>query len=116
MEIELNHTIVPSATGSPRPPSTRASGIPRRGRCAFRRRQVNALTLVSTTENFEALHYAFKVSDDVFDRVFAKLRDEGIPYGSGPWSLTTADQPARRRTRLYFRDPSGHILELLTAE
>src|SRR4029077_16826572 len=39
-----------------------------------------------TDTEFKKQHYAFKVSDDAFDGIFARIRDEGIPYGSGPFS------------------------------
>jgi catechol 2,3-dioxygenase-like lactoylglutathione lyase family enzyme len=41
---------------------------------------------------------------------------EDIPYGSGPYSLE--DRKINRRgggRGVYFRDPNGHVLELLTA-
>src|SRR5215218_8817675 len=37
-------------------------------------------------EGFPSLHYAFHVSDDEFDSIFARVHDAGIAFGSHPWS------------------------------
>ena len=48
---------------------------------------------------------------DFFDRVKA----EGIAYGSGPRSRTDREINHRRGGRgVYFDDPNGHVLEILT--
>lgn len=61
------------------------------------------------------LHYAFKVSDEKFDAVFGRIQAEGIPYGSGPYSLDDMRLNHRKGGRgAYFKDPNGHILEILT--
>ena len=31
-------------------------------------------------------HYAFHVSDAEFDAIFGRIKESGIPYGSGPFS------------------------------
>ena len=59
-------------------------------------------------------HYAFKVSDGEFDAIFGRLQAEGIPYGSGPYRLEDMQINHRNGGRVYFRDPDGHILEILT--
>src|ERR1700719_4368081 len=40
-------------------------------------------------ENVEMHHYAFQVGDAEFDSIFARIKEAGIPYGSGP--LTQED-------------------------
>jgi catechol 2,3-dioxygenase-like lactoylglutathione lyase family enzyme len=67
--------------------------------------------------SFETHHYAFKVSEEDFNAIFGRVQAEGIPYGSGPYALE--DQKINQRgggRGVYFRDPNGHVLELLTAE
>jgi catechol 2,3-dioxygenase-like lactoylglutathione lyase family enzyme len=62
------------------------------------------------------LHFAFKVSEGEFEAIFARIKGEGIAYGSGPFS--PADMMINDRhggRRFYFKDPSGHLLEVLTA-
>jgi catechol 2,3-dioxygenase-like lactoylglutathione lyase family enzyme len=60
-------------------------------------------------------HYAFRVSEAEFDAIFGRIQAEGVAYGSGPFQHT--DMQVDRRgggRRVYFEDPNGHLLELLT--
>jgi catechol 2,3-dioxygenase-like lactoylglutathione lyase family enzyme len=67
-------------------------------------------------EPFDPLHYAFLASDDEFDAILQRVKDEGIPYGSGPGSLEDGEINHLFGGRgFYFRDPNGHLLEVLTA-
>ena len=60
-------------------------------------------------------HYAFLVDEDEFDQIHRRILDRGIAY----WA-----DPSRRRAQqintndggrgLYWLDPDGHILEILT--
>jgi len=60
-------------------------------------------------------HYAFHVSDADFDAIFGRLKAKGIAYGSGPDSPANGRINHRRGGRgLYFEDPSGHLLEIMT--
>lgn len=119
MPIVLDHTIVPahdqeeSAAFFARifelsPPT--ANGH-------FTAVRVNAdLTLdFDTDTGFGVHHYAFKIGDADFEAIFARLKNEGVPYGS----LPSAPENGRINTggggrRLYFKDPSGHVLEITT--
>jgi catechol 2,3-dioxygenase-like lactoylglutathione lyase family enzyme len=66
-------------------------------------------------QRFEHHHYAFHVSEDEFDAIFERIKEAGIPYGSGPFSLADGELNRRRGGRgVYFKDPNGHVLELLT--
>lgn len=68
-------------------------------------------------ETFQSLHYAFKVSESEFDEIFSRLQAENITYGSGP---THPDDLCINHNYggrgVYFRDPNGHLLEILTAD
>jgi catechol 2,3-dioxygenase-like lactoylglutathione lyase family enzyme len=67
-------------------------------------------------DSFERHHYAFKVSEAEFDGIFDRIRGEGLVYGSGPRSAENMEINHRHGGRgLYFRDPNGHLLEVLTA-
>ena len=60
--------------------------------------------------------YAVKVGESEFDDIFGRVKAEGIAYGSGPGALDDMKINHRRGGRgFYFRDPNGHILEVLTA-
>src|SRR6266403_1857758 len=51
-----------------------------------------------------------------FDAIFGRVKEEGIAYGSGPRSRTDMEINRRRGGRgVYFEDPNGHVLEILTA-
>lgn len=120
MTIVLDHMIVPARDKEASARFfARLFGLAYEGPAShFAAVQVNeTLTLdFDTWESFEAHHYAFKVSADAFDAIFARIRDEGIPYGSGPHSV--GDLKVDRRgggKRVYFQDPNGHVLEIFTA-
>jgi catechol 2,3-dioxygenase-like lactoylglutathione lyase family enzyme len=66
-------------------------------------------------EGFQSHHYAFKVSDEEFDQVLARVQAAGIAYGSRPGSQDDMQLNQRRGGRgFYFRDADGHSWELLT--
>ena len=68
-----------------------------------------------TQERFESHHYAFYVSEQEFDDIFARVEAEGIPYGSGPYSVDDMKTGTRDGGRfVYFRDLDGHVLEVMT--
>ena len=119
MAILLNHTIVPARDKEASARFfARIFGLTYEGPMGhFAPVRVNdTLTLdFDNRERFESHHYAFHVSDGEFDQIFARIQGEGIPYGSGPRALEDRQINARRGGRgVYFRDPDGHVLELLT--
>jgi catechol 2,3-dioxygenase-like lactoylglutathione lyase family enzyme len=62
-----------------------------------------------------ARHYAFLVSEDEFDEIFARIQQAGITYYADP-----GHRQAGRINRndggrgAYFEDPNGHNLEIIT--
>jgi len=60
-------------------------------------------------------HYAFSVSEAEFDALLARVRLRGVPYWADP-QQTRPDEVANRDPgrAIYFADPSGHWLEVLT--
>ena len=66
-------------------------------------------------ELFEPLHLAFHVTDEEFDGILERLRGDEWPYGSGGGAWNDGHVNTQRFGRnVYFRDPNGHSLELLT--
>lgn len=60
-------------------------------------------------------HYAFLISEQEFDEIFARVQARGIAYGSEPFSRQDGQINTRRGGRgFYFDDPDGHILEVMT--
>jgi catechol 2,3-dioxygenase-like lactoylglutathione lyase family enzyme len=120
MAIMLDHTIVPARDKEASARFfARIFGLRYDGPMAhFAPVRVNdTLTLdFDTGTTFEHHHYAFRVSDAEFDAIFARVTADGLAYGSGPTALTDGAINHRRGGRgFYFRDPNGHVLEVLTA-
>jgi len=70
-----------------------------------------------TKERFSRQHYAFKVSEKEFDDIFAKIKEENIPYGSDPYDRENRKINHHNDGRgVYFPDPDGHILEIITKD
>jgi len=119
MPITLNHTIVPAHD---KEASARffadIFGLKYEGPMGhFAPVRVNE-TLTMDFDNKDVLeshHYAFHVSDEEFDGIFARVQSAGLPYGSQPSSKQDMEINHRRGGRgFYFPDPNGHSLEVLT--
>jgi catechol 2,3-dioxygenase-like lactoylglutathione lyase family enzyme len=66
-------------------------------------------------KSFETHHYAFHVSDSEFDAILQRVKESGLVYGSDPWNLENRQLNSMNGGRgFYFKDPNGHVLELLT--
>ena len=120
MAIVLDHTIVPARDKEASARFlARILGLTYEGSVShFAPLRINdTLTLdFDTDDGFESHHYAFKVGERKFDEIFGRIKAEGIAYGSGPGSLDDMKINHRRGGRgFYFRDPNGHVLEVLTA-
>ncbi|MEU2998393.1 VOC family protein [Streptomyces sp. NPDC006863] len=60
-------------------------------------------------------HYAFLVSEAEFDSAFAKIRERGIEFYADPQRKHPGEINRNDGGRgLYFPDPGGHWLELIT--
>ena len=121
MAIELNHTIVPAHDKVESAKFfARIFDLTYDGEVShFAPVRVNdSLTLdFDNSSKFEPHHYAFKVSEEEFDHVFGRIQKEGISYGSGPRTLEDMKINHRGGGRgVYFLDPNGHILEILTVD
>lgn len=119
MAITLDHTIVPS--------NDRVGGAAFLGRLFdlepeskghFEALRINDdLTFdYEDSHDVSSQHYAFVVSDDEFDAIFARIVDDGIAYGSGPFSSRDGEINQRRGGRgLYFSGgPDPHLYEIMT--
>ena len=121
MAIELNHTIVPA-----RDKVLSAKFFARMFGLPFDERVVDYLAPVRVNETltldfhddvdrFDIHHYAFHVSDPEFDAILKRVQEAGIAFGSGPRNLENRELNFWNGGRgVYFCDPNGHILELLT--
>ena len=119
MAIVLDHTIVPAHDNEASAQFfARIFGLDYEGSVShFAPVRVNeALVLdFDTRTTFDSHHYAFKVSAPEFDAIFQRVKDEQITYGSGPRSSDDMAINHRGGGRgFYFKDPNGHLLEVLT--
>ena len=117
--IELDHTIVPSRDKEAAARFfSRIFGLNYNGTVShFAPVRVNGnLTLdFDEASDYEPHHYAFKVSEAEFDAIFGRIKADGVIYGSGPGAFEDMQINHRGGGRgVYFRDPDGHILEILT--
>ena len=119
MAITLNHTIVPAHDKEASAKFfAQIFGLKYEGAMShFAPVRINeTLTLdFDNRDRFEMHHYAFHVSDAEFDAIFGRIKESGIPYGSGPFSQDDMKTNTWNGGRgVYFKDPNGHVLELLT--
>jgi catechol 2,3-dioxygenase-like lactoylglutathione lyase family enzyme len=119
MAIVLDHTIVPARDNEASARFfARIFGLNYEGTMShFAPVRVNESLVLDfdTRATFDWHHYAFKVSDPEFDGIFQRVQDEGLTYGSGPFSSEDMAINHRGGGRgFYFKDPDGHLLEVLT--
>ncbi|MGH3902110.1 MAG: VOC family protein [Pseudonocardiaceae bacterium] len=120
MTVELNHTIVAAhdkmaaATfltdllGLPAPTPFGPFQVVTLGNGV-------SLDFIDTSDDINPQHYAFLVSESDFDVIFGRIRALGLPY----WADPAHHEPDEINTHdggrgVYFDDPNGHILELIT--
>ncbi|MFG2825276.1 VOC family protein [Kitasatospora sp. NPDC048365] len=66
-------------------------------------------------ESIVMQHYAFLVTDEVFDAAFARIRAKGLTYWADPHGKLPGEINHHHGGRgVYFLDPAGHGLELIT--
>jgi catechol 2,3-dioxygenase-like lactoylglutathione lyase family enzyme len=66
-------------------------------------------------ENFQTSHYAFLVSDPEFNDILERVQEKKIVYGSGPRDSEDMQINHKHQGRgFYFKDPNGHLLEVIT--
>lgn len=60
-------------------------------------------------------HFAFLVSEAEFDEIFARLRQRGLTWWADPFRRQAGEINRWDDGRgLYFDDPNGHLLEIIT--
>jgi catechol 2,3-dioxygenase-like lactoylglutathione lyase family enzyme len=73
------------------------------------------LDFLETDEEIQTQHYAFLVAESEFDHIFARIQARKLAY----WADPGRKQLNRINTLfggrgVYFEDPSGNLLEILT--
>ena len=120
MSVQLNHTIV-SCHDQQQSAAflTAILGLPAATR--FGRFLVveadNSVSLdfAETSQEITAQHYAFLVGEAEFDAAFGRIRAQGLTYWADPAQTRRGAINHRDGGRgVYFEDPNGHLLELIT--
>ena len=74
-----------------------------------------SLDVMHNAGEFTRQHYAFLVEEDEFDVIFGRIRERGLPYWAGPGHRKAGEINTNDGGRgVYFDDPDGHVLEILT--
>jgi catechol 2,3-dioxygenase-like lactoylglutathione lyase family enzyme len=120
MTIKLNHTIVHAR--DKRASATFLSelfGLPKPAAFGpFLDVEVgNEVTLafLETDEEIQVQHYAFLVSEAEFDQIFGRIQQRGLDYWADPAQSRKGEINHHDGGRgVYFEDPSGNLLEIIT--
>jgi catechol 2,3-dioxygenase-like lactoylglutathione lyase family enzyme len=121
MTIKLNHTIVHSK--DPRAAAEFFAGLFGLGKPKpfgpFLGVEVgNEVTLDFLDADgmeIQMQHYAFLVSDAEFDQIFGRIKERGLKYWADPGQKQQGRINHHFGGRgVYFQDPSGHLLEIIT--
>ena len=60
-------------------------------------------------------HYSFLISEEEFDASFAKIKKRGLQYWADPARTKPGEINRNDGGRgVYFEDPNGHLLEIIT--
>jgi catechol 2,3-dioxygenase-like lactoylglutathione lyase family enzyme len=60
-------------------------------------------------------HYAFLITETEFDEILARIRARGIDYWADPGRTRSGELNHNDGGHgLYFEDPNGHLLEIIT--
>lgn len=119
MALQLDHTIVPAYDKVKSAKFiARIFGVEYRGTWGhFAPVKVNdTFTLdFDDSDNPQSNHYAFLASDEEFDAVLGRVKDEGVPFGSGPRSRKDGRINYHHGGRgFYFDCVDGHVWEVIT--
>ncbi|MFI5606604.1 VOC family protein [Amycolatopsis sp. NPDC051903] len=118
MAVELNHTIVwATDRGASAEFLAGVLGVPVGAETPPFLPLVlaNGVTLdFAEAERVAGQHYAFLVSDAEFDAALARLTESGTPVYADPLHRTPGVNGMFGGRGLYFADPDGHNMELLT--
>lgn len=122
MTIQLDHTIVPSRSRDTSAKNlAKLLGVPCGPAKAgpFFAVYVNdglTLDFIATDEEFPIYHFCFRVDENKFDEILARIKAAGISYRSnvrGPVDMRINTDYGGRM--IYWNEPDGHQWEMLTA-
>jgi len=118
--VQLNHTIV-SCRDQQRsaafltgilglPPATRSGHF-----LVVEADNGVSLDYSETSGDITSQHYAFLVGDEDFEAAYRRIQDQGLQYWANPGRTQPGVINQRDGGRgLYFEDPDGHLMEIIT--
>jgi catechol 2,3-dioxygenase-like lactoylglutathione lyase family enzyme len=121
MAIRLNHTIVHSK--DPRAAADFLAGLfglpaPTPFGPFLDLEVANGVTLAYLSADDmepQIQHYAFLVSEEEFDQIFGRIRQRKLKHWADPMLRQEGEINRHFGGRgVYFRDPSGHLMEIIT--
>lgn len=73
------------------------------------------LDFMNVSGEITSQHYAFLIDEAEFDAIFARIRERGLPYWADPSQRQRGEiNHADGGRGVYFEDPDGHLLEIIT--
>ncbi|HZI39594.1 MAG TPA: VOC family protein [Acidimicrobiia bacterium] len=73
------------------------------------------LDFIDDDEAIESRHFAFRVTEAAFDEIFGRIKERGLSHWADPARSRPGETYHHEGGRgVYFEDPSGHFLEILT--
>jgi catechol 2,3-dioxygenase-like lactoylglutathione lyase family enzyme len=74
-----------------------------------------SLDYIDTNGEITSQHYAFLVDENEFDEIFGRIRARGLRYWADPGRRELEQINTWDGGRgVYFDDPNGHLLEIIT--
>ena len=120
MGVELNHTIVHSRDKRKSAAFlTEILGLPEAKRfgpfLVVELENGASLDFMDSERAIAPQHYAFLIGEGDFDKIFARIRERGLAYWADPMHRQRGEINHRDGGRgVYWDDPDGHVLEVLT--
>ena len=74
-----------------------------------------SLDFLATEDEITPQHYAFLIGEAEFDQIFGRIQERGLSFWADPGRTRPGEINHGDGGRgVYFADPSGHYLEILT--
>jgi catechol 2,3-dioxygenase-like lactoylglutathione lyase family enzyme len=74
-----------------------------------------SLDYSETSGDITSQHYAFLVGEAEFDAAYGRIQQQGLQYWADPGRTQPGAINRRDAGRgLYFEDPDGHLMEIIT--
>ena len=119
MAVRLNHTIVAARDkeaaarfaaeilGLPAPVTVEPFAVLQVGD--------TSLDFIDSRDAIAPQHYAFLVTEEEFDQIFARIVERGLTYWADPARSQRGSINEWDGGRgVYWNDPNGHLLEIIT--